>query len=47
MSSYFWTDQEIEVLRQLYPELSISKEILKERFGRSWAAISMKARRLG
>jgi len=47
MQSYFWTDQEIELLEQLYSDSSISKEVLEGQFGRSWAAISKKARSLG
>ena len=42
-----WTKEEIEALRQMYPDLAVSKAYMEQYFGRLWGAISMKARRLG
>src|SRR6266508_6857684 len=42
-----WTQEEIEALRQMYPDVAISKACMEQYFGRLWGAIRMKAKRLG
>jgi len=44
MPKRVWMQDEIEALRSIYPDLSISKGCMEQYFGRSWAAIRKKAR---
>lgn len=43
--SKFWTQQEEEILRKIYP-LKTIKEILEQLPGRSWLAVSQHARKM-
>ncbi|SRR6266545_1991606 len=46
MPKQTWTPEQLDALRQMYPDIQISQEKIEEYFRRSWQAISMKARRL-
>lgn len=38
-----WTEKEIELLKELYPDRSLSKKEIAKRFNRTWKAVACKA----
>jgi len=43
----YWSAEEIEDLKRMYPDPAVSHEDMVQQFGRSWSAVQLKAALIG